>query len=65
MKGGLPQQVDFDMRLDRRRPNIEWYIRLKEMPPKLYLMDKPEWEKGGGRVSPEFQIIDTEYRIGC
>ena len=62
---GRWQQVDFDMRLDRRRPNIEWYIRLKKMPQKLYLTDKPEWEKGGGRVSPEFQIISPQYRVDC
>ena len=64
---GAWQQVDFDMRLDRRRPNIEWYIRLKEMPEKLYLMDKPEWESDprSSKVSPRYQIIDTEHRIGC
>ena len=62
---GAWQPVAFDQRLFGRRPNIEWFIRLKEMPEKLYLRDKPEWEKGGGRVSPEFQIIDTQYRIDC
>ncbi|QMT39527.1 hypothetical protein [Neisseria shayeganii] len=58
------QQVEFDMGLNLRRPNIEWYIK-KEMPEILRLRDKPEWEKGGGGTAPEYRIIDTSYRSGC
>ena len=64
---GAWQQVDFDMRLNLRRPNIEWYIRLREMPEKLYLIDKPEWESDprSSRVSRARQGISTQYRTGC
>ena len=62
---GAWQPVAFDQRLFGRRPNIEWYIRLREMPEKLYLIDKPEWEKGGGRVARQYRSISTQYRIDC
>ncbi|QMT41128.1 hypothetical protein [Neisseria shayeganii] len=60
---GIWQQVEFDMGLNLRRPNIEWHIR-KEMPEILRLRDKPEWEKGG-EAAPEYRIINTSYRSGC
>ena len=64
---GAWQPVAFDQRLFGRRPNIEWYIRLKEMPEKLYLIDKPEWESDprSSRVSRARQGISTQYRTGC
>lgn len=60
---GVWQKVEFDMRLNLRRPNIEWYTK-KEMPEILRLRDKPEWEKGG-EAAPEYRIINTSYRSGC
>ena len=64
---GAWQPVAFDQRLFGRRPNIEWYIRLKEMPEKLYLIDKPEWESDprSSRVPRARQGISTQYRTGC
>ena len=64
---GAWQPVAFDQRLFGRRPNIEWFIRLKEMPQKLYLSDKPEWENDPrtSKAAHRYQIIAHQYRIDC